>query len=52
MVLLEQYRRAHNEQRCHSSVGTRTPGEVGQHRATSSAGLSPEHGLMAALAIA
>jgi putative transposase len=50
-VLLEQYRRTYNEQRPHSSLGYRTPAEVGQHRAPLSAGLLPEHGLMAALAV-
>lgn len=50
-VLLEQYRRTYNEQRPHSSLGYRTPAEVGQHRAPIPTGLLPEHGLMAALAV-
>lgn len=50
-VILEQYRRAYNEARPHSSLGYRTPAEVRQHRALASAVVPPEHGLMVALAV-
>ena len=50
-VLLEQYRRTYNERRPHSSLGYRTPAEVGQDRAPVAAGLPPAHGLTTALAV-
>ena len=50
-VILAQYRRHYNEARPHSSLGYQTPAEVGQHRAPTPAGFTPEHGPMAALAV-
>lgn len=50
-VLLEQYRQCYNAERPHSSLGYRTPAEVGQHRAPIPTDVSPEHGPMAALAV-
>ena len=50
-VLLEQFRRTYNEQRPHSSLRYRTPAEVGQDRAPIPAGLFPEHGRIAVLAV-
>jgi putative transposase len=50
-VLIEQYRRQYNEARPHSSLGYRTPAEVGARRAPSSLGFSPAHGGEALLAV-
>jgi putative transposase len=50
-VLIEQYRRQYNEARPHSSLGYRTPAEVGACRAPTSSGFSPEHGREALLAV-
>jgi transposase InsO family protein len=49
-VLIEQYRRQYNETRPHSSLGYRTPAEVGARRAPIP-GLSPAHGPEALLAV-
>ncbi len=50
-VLIEQYRRQYNEARPHSSLGYRTPAEVGARRAPRPSGSPPEHGREAILAV-
>jgi putative transposase len=50
-VLIEQYRRQYNETRPHSSLGYRTPAEVGARRAPISSVFSREHGRAAILAV-
>jgi len=50
-VLIEQYRRQYNEARPHSSLGYRTPAEIGACRAPIASPFTPEHGREALLAV-
>jgi putative transposase len=50
-VLIEQYRRQYNEARPHSSLGYRTPAEIGARRAPISSPFTPKHGREALLAV-
>jgi putative transposase len=50
-VLIEQYRRQYNEARPHSSLGYRTPAEIGARRAPIAPPFTPEHGREALLAV-
>lgn len=51
-IVIEQYRRAYNEARPHSSLHYQTPAEVATRRARPHAERSPQHGRQTPVAVA